>query len=96
MNDLAGVVVSSAADASGDVCLARARALIPLLRAAADEIDSANELPVSVLDAMHEAKLFRLLLPRAYGGLELTPVEFISCVQAIAEGDASTAWCMNQ
>lgn len=93
MNDLAGMTVM---DMSGAACLARARALIPLLRSAADRIDAANELPTDVLDAMFEARLFKLLLPRSLGGAELTPVEYVQCIEAIAEGDASAAWCMNQ
>jgi len=82
--------------ASGAACLARARALIPLLRDAAPRIEAACELPADVLDAMHDAGMFRLMLPRAYGGFELKPSEYVQCIEAIAEGDASAAWCMNQ
>jgi len=94
MNDLAGA--TSSMDMSGAACIARARSLIPLLQTAADRIDAGNELPPDVLDAMHEARMFRLLLPRSVGGAELTPIDYIQCVEAIAEGDASAAWCMNQ
>jgi len=71
--------------------VARARALIPLLQAAAARIDAARELPPDVL-----AGLFRLLVPRSCGGAELDPATFVQCVEAIAMGDASAAWCMNQ
>jgi alkylation response protein AidB-like acyl-CoA dehydrogenase len=81
---------------SGAECLARARALIPLLQSAAPRIDAAYELPKDVLDGMHDAGMFRLLLPRAYGGFELKPSDYVRCVEAIAIGDASAAWCMNQ
>lgn len=81
---------------TGAACIARARALIPLLAAAAPRIDAKYELPPDVLDAMHEAGMFRLLLPRVYGGFELKPSDYVQCVEAIAMGDASTAWCMNQ
>ena len=95
MNDLPGVAsVASQSDAA--VCLGKARALIPMLRDAAGQIDMACELPSHVLDAMHEARLFKLLLPRSFGGFELKPVDYIKCVEAVAEGDASAAWCMNQ
>jgi alkylation response protein AidB-like acyl-CoA dehydrogenase len=82
--------------ASGAECLARARALIPLLQSAAARIDAARELPDDILYGMHEAGMFRLLIPRAYGGFELKPSEYVRCVEAIAIGDASAAWCMNQ
>ena len=82
--------------ATGAACIARAWALIPLLQAAAPRIDAGYELPPDVLDAMHDAGLFRLLIPRTFGGFELKPADYVQCVEAIAMGDASTAWCMNQ
>jgi alkylation response protein AidB-like acyl-CoA dehydrogenase len=82
--------------ASAVDCLARARGLIPLLQSAAARIDAAHELPKDVLDGMHDAGMFRLLIPRAFGGFELKPSEYVRCVEAIAIGDASAAWCMNQ
>ncbi len=74
----------------------RARALIPLLEAAGPRIDAACELPPDVLDAMHAAQLFRLLVPRSVGGVELEPATYVQAVEAIAIGNASAAWCMNQ
>ncbi len=76
--------------------IARARKLAPLLTAAAPRIDVACELPGDVLDAMHADGMFRLLVPRSLGGAELDPATYIQCVEAIASGDASVAWCMNQ
>src|SRR5690349_7541511 len=76
--------------------IARARALIPLLQEAGPRIDAARELPGDVLDAMHRARLFRLLLPRSVDGEELEPSIYIQAVEAIATGDASAAWCINQ
>jgi alkylation response protein AidB-like acyl-CoA dehydrogenase len=81
---------------AAEECLTRARALIPLLQSAAARIDSGHELPKDVLSAMHDAGMFRLLIPRAYGGFELPPSAYVRCVEAIAIGDASAAWCMNQ
>jgi alkylation response protein AidB-like acyl-CoA dehydrogenase len=81
---------------AGAACLAAARGLIPLLQGAAERIEAGNELPPDVLDAMFDAGMFKLLLPRAFGGFELKPTAYIQCVEAIAEGDASAAWCMNQ
>jgi alkylation response protein AidB-like acyl-CoA dehydrogenase len=76
--------------------IARARKLAPLLAAAAPRIDAACELPKDVLDAMHAEGMFRLLVPRSLGGSELDPATYVQCVEAIASGDASVAWCMNQ
>lgn len=83
------------ADATDDP-LARARALIPLLQQAAPRIDAARQLPPDVLDGMFGAGMFRLLVPRSCGGAEQEPARYLQCVEAIAMGDASAAWCMNQ
>lgn len=76
--------------------IAKARALTPVLAAAAPRIEEARELPGDVLDALHAEKLFRMLLPRSLGGAELDLATFFQAIGAIAEGDASTAWCMVQ
>src|SRR5205085_4499464 len=43
-----------------------------------------------------EAGLFRLLLPRAHGGAELLPAEYVPVIEELAKIDASMAWCVNQ
>lgn len=96
MNDVARVGPEAGLGASGAECLARARQLIPVLRSEAAAIDEKYELTPRVLDVMHDAGMFRLLLPRVYGGFQLKPSEYVQCIEAIAEGDASAAWCMNQ
>ncbi len=96
MNDVAQVGPAAGLGASGAECLARARSLIPLLRSEAGAIDEKYELSPTVLDAMHAAGMFRLLLPKLYGGFELKPSAYVQCVEAVAQGDASAAWCMNQ
>ena len=40
-------------------------ALVPLIEAAADRIERDREVPADVLDALHEARLFRMLIPRS-------------------------------
>ena len=84
-----------AATAAADP-IARARTLIPLLAAAGPRIDAGRELPPEVVDAMHANRMFRLLVPRSLGGEELDPATYIQAVEAIAMGDGSAAWCMNQ
>jgi alkylation response protein AidB-like acyl-CoA dehydrogenase len=74
----------------------RARALVPRIAALAVDIERQRRLPAPLLDALHEAQLFRLLLPRSQGGLESDPVTFFLAIEAIAVGDASTAWCLSQ
>jgi indole-3-acetate monooxygenase len=76
--------------------LDRARAVLPEIAALASEIERERRLPIRVLDALHQAQLFRLMLPRSLGGLETDPVTFFHVIEAIATADASTAWCLSQ
>ena len=76
--------------------VARARALAPLLTAAAPRIEAERTLTPEVVAALHEAGLFRMLLPRSLGGGELAPVQFVQAVEELAKADASTAWCVAQ
>ena len=76
--------------------IARARALKPLLEANAEEIERTRTIPGPVLDALHAAQIFRTVMPRSVGGAELDPATHAQVVAAIAEGDASVAWCVAQ
>jgi alkylation response protein AidB-like acyl-CoA dehydrogenase len=77
-------------------CVANARALAPLIAAAAPRIDAGRELPPDLVDALHAARLYRMLVPRSLGGEEISPVAFMATVEEIAKADASTAWCIAQ
>src|SRR6516164_1676884 len=76
--------------------VARARSLGPALAAAADEIERNRELPASIVSALVDNGLFRLLQPRSLGGAELDPMTYIQVVEQIASHDASTGWCVEQ
>jgi alkylation response protein AidB-like acyl-CoA dehydrogenase len=76
--------------------LRRAQALGPELEVAAEEIERCRELPDPVVEALIERGLFRLLLPRAFGGAELHPAAYVAVIEEIAKHDASVAWCLGQ
>lgn len=77
-------------------CVANARALAPLIAAAAPRIEAGRQLPADLVDALHEARLFRMLVPRSLDGDEVSPVAFMQAIEEIARADASTAWCIAQ
>ena len=90
-------LIPSPADLVGDTAVvSRAEALRPLVEAASNEIEEMRRLPPALLDRLHEARLFRLLLPRSSNGIETDPVTFFRVIETIARGDASTAWCLSQ
>ena len=91
------MLTATSAELSGDrSVIARAEALRPLVAAASDEIERDRRLPPVLLDKLHEAQLFRLLLPRSANGIETDPVTFFHVIETIAQADASTAWCLSQ
>ena len=67
-----------------------------MLRAAGPEADADAELPSQVVTALHDAGLFRLLIPQDLGGEEVDLLTFSEVIEAVAEGDGSTAWCLGQ
>ena len=76
--------------------LQAARELRPKIEAAAARIDEERQLPAEIVEALMQAGLFRLFVPRTYGGSEVTLLEFSEIIEEIARADASTAWCLSQ
>ena len=76
--------------------VSRAHAIAETLRAASREIDARRELPPAVLSALHEARLFRVLLPRALGGDEADLATMAEVTRIVAAANASVAWCLGQ
>ncbi|MEA2927348.1 MAG: hypothetical protein QOD25_4470, partial [Alphaproteobacteria bacterium] len=87
--------VSFAPDDTGDY-IARARALRPLITAHAARIEQEREIAPEVLSALHDAQLFRMLIPKSCGGAEVAPAIFMQAIEELAKADGSTAWCVAQ
>jgi alkylation response protein AidB-like acyl-CoA dehydrogenase len=81
---------------AGSEHVERARALAPRIEVCADQIERERRLAPPVLDALFDAGMFRLLLPRSLDGGEVDPVTFVTVIEEIAKADASTAWCLCQ
>jgi alkylation response protein AidB-like acyl-CoA dehydrogenase len=76
--------------------VARARELAPMVEAAAERTEAERKIPADVLAAMHDAGLFRILLPVSLGGAAADLVTFNQVIETIAAADASPAWCLAQ
>lgn len=72
--------------------LARLRDLAPLIAARRNAFDLDRRLPDDVFAALAAAGLFRLWLPQALGGAELSPHDFMNVVEAAAAIDGSVGW----
>lgn len=76
--------------------VARARELAPMIEAAADRTEKEGQVPKDVMDALHDAEMFRMVLPGWLGGGEASPLEMMQVLEIVAGADASTAWCLGQ
>ncbi|TCK26718.1 acyl-CoA dehydrogenase family protein [Pseudonocardia endophytica] len=74
--------------------IARATALVPLIREHAVKSSEERRVVPEVVDALEEAGLFKLLVPRRLGGLETNLRTMMECVAEVGRGDGSTAWAV--
>jgi alkylation response protein AidB-like acyl-CoA dehydrogenase len=72
--------------------LARARELGPEIAEAAQEIERTRRIPDPLLEHLHAARLFRMLLPRSVGGDQVDPVLYLLAIEEAGRHDASIAW----
>jgi len=68
------------------------RALAPLVAECRASFDRERRLPDRIFDALADAGLFRLWLPEALGGPQLSPLEFMVVVEAASALDGSIGW----
>ena len=66
----------------------------PRIFAERDRIEASRRLPEDLGRELAHAGFFRIFLPEAYGGLDLTPMEAMEIFEELAQGDASVAWCV--
>jgi len=74
--------------------LARAEALVPVLRERAGRTEELRRMPDETLDELHRSGLFRILQPRRVGGSELPFRSIVELVAVIGRGCGSTAWVL--
>jgi alkylation response protein AidB-like acyl-CoA dehydrogenase len=75
--------------------LVRVREVAPAIAAAADAIERTRRIPEPLLTQLHDARLFRMLLPLSVGGDEIDPVTYVRTVEAAASDDGSVGWCLS-
>src|SRR6476661_1794082 len=63
----------------------RAKRLAPLIRSAAPRIEKQQRIPDEILDALHEAQLFRMMLPASCDGAEVDPMAFVAAIEELGK-----------
>ena len=74
--------------------LSAAVALMPMIQECREEIERGRRLPLPLVEALKQAGVFRMTMPRAWGGAEVDPVSQLRIVEALSTADASVGWCV--
>src|SRR5262245_5269704 len=81
-------------DDASSAFIEAAKGLAPQSQASADEIERSRRIPLRLVDAMAQARLFRLWIPRALGGEEADPMTLVRVVEEVSRADGVAGWCM--
>jgi alkylation response protein AidB-like acyl-CoA dehydrogenase len=73
---------------------AAARTLAPEIESRAGEIAELRRLPADLVLKLKASGAFRMLMPRAWGGPEMTPREQTEVIEIYSQADASVGWCV--
>jgi alkylation response protein AidB-like acyl-CoA dehydrogenase len=85
---------AGSAPVSGEELVARARVLVPALRARAAAAEEAGRIPEKTIEDIRDAGLFRAVVPRRYGGHEIEFRHVPQIFRELGRGCTSTAWTM--
>lgn len=69
-----------------------AAALRPVLRGYQEAIEREQRLPKALVEQLRAAGFYRLVIPRALGGLQADPLTYLRVVELLAEGVGSVGW----
>ena len=75
-----------------DDLLTAARKLAPGIRAASDEIERGRSLTEPIVQALADAGLYRMFLPRSLGGGEVHPLTYFDVVEELTRADSAVGW----
>jgi Acyl-CoA dehydrogenase, N-terminal domain len=93
MNEISFIKSSDRGDCSAHSArMQHIRELVPLLQAEADESERLTHLTDKASNAMRDAGLFHLLMPRELGGAQVSFVEAIEATELIAWADGAAGW----
>jgi len=80
------------ADIDAQPLVQAAAALQPVLRLYHQEIEREQRLPKALVEQLHAAGFYRMVIPRALGGLQVDPLTYLRVVELLAEGAGSVGW----
>lgn len=57
-----------------------------------EEFERQHFISDDIVDKFRDVGIYRAFVPREFGGSEVTPIEFLLAIEAIAEADGSAGW----
>lgn len=90
--DLIGAMVTGQASSAKEL-LAAARAFAPEVAKRRQEIDSARQLPVDIVERLRSMGIYAMGFSAELGGPGLTSLQQMEVFEALAYGDTATGWC---
>jgi alkylation response protein AidB-like acyl-CoA dehydrogenase len=64
-----------------------------LVEAHADKAEQGRRMPKRLVQALRDAQLFRMCVPKVYGGPEADPVTMVRAIETVATADGAAGWC---
>lgn len=68
--------------------------ILPRIRRRSDEIEQQRAIPADIIHLLKDAGAFRMLMPKIWGGPELTTMEQLDIIEQVSAADASLGWCL--
>ena len=87
--------IEGATPPSAEALIARARDMLPEIRALAEETERNRTISPRIIDKIRDAELLRTCRPKKFGGFEHDAVVALEIALAISGACASTGWTMN-
>ncbi len=92
---IAAAIRSTPPPPSPEELIGRARALVPEIRATAEETERNRTISPQIIAKIREAELLRTTRPKEFGGFELDPDVALEIALTISAACASTGWAVN-
>src|SRR3984957_19937181 len=80
------------ADIDAEPLVQAAAALQPVLRSYQEQLEREQRLPPELVEQLHAAGFYRMVIPRSLGGRQVNPLIYLRVVELLAEGCGSVGW----
>jgi alkylation response protein AidB-like acyl-CoA dehydrogenase len=79
-------------DVEAQPVVQQAASMRQVIRRYRDEIEREQRLPKELVEEMRAAGFYRMVIPRALGGLQVDPLTYLRVAELLAEGAGSVGW----